>query len=58
MERKIIICKGSANIPARFWSWMVCIKEEFTEDVKNQGFVESECIKYLTLKQLDYLETI
>jgi len=51
---KIIICKGTANIPARFWCWIVC-EEEFTKDIKNQGFVKSECTKYLSREQLNFL---
>jgi len=52
---KIIICKGTANIPPRFWSWIVCCEDEFTEDIKKQGFIKTECAKYLTLEQLKYL---
>jgi len=52
---KIIICKGSANTPPRFWSWAVCAEEEFTEVMKEHGIVRSECTKYLTREQLDFL---
>jgi len=58
MDRKIIICGGSANTPARFWEWVVCLESEFTEAMKEGGWVKSECTNYLTLKQLEYLKNI
>lgn len=53
--KKIIICKGNANTPARFWNWAVGTEEEYTEDMKNEGWILSECIQYLTKEQLKYL---
>jgi len=44
MDRKIIICGG--------------LECEFTEAMKESGWVKSECTNYLTLKQLEYLKNI
>ena len=52
---KLIICLGRANEPASFWDWAVCTKEEFTEDMKKEGWVLSETTKYLSKKQIEYL---
>jgi len=54
-NNKIIICRGTANIPTRFWAWAVCVEEEFTKVMKEHGWVKSETTKYLTKEQLNYL---
>ncbi|MEK5209138.1 hypothetical protein [Psychrobacillus sp. FSL H8-0510] len=53
---KIIICKGNDRMPARFWAWAVCKKEEFTESMKEGGWVESGSSKYLNSNQFNYLD--
>jgi hypothetical protein len=39
----------------RFWEWAVGTEEEFTEEMKAQGWIKSECKEYLSIEQLNYL---
>jgi len=55
LEEKIIICKGEAFTPPRFWKWIVITEGGFTEIMKNHGWVKSECTKYLSSEQLTSL---
>lgn len=56
-EEKIIISKGNAWTPARFWSWAVCTKEEFkNENYSNDGWIESKTTMYLDKEQLEFLQ--
>lgn len=57
-ENKIIVCNGDLHTPPRYWSWGVCKEEEFTEKLKENGWVKSDCIKYLNKEQIDYLNLI
>jgi hypothetical protein len=53
--KKIIISKGDAYTPERFWERAVCSEEEFTDTLKESGWVKSTCTKYLSTTQLAYL---
>lgn len=52
LEEKIILCKGEAFTPPRFWKWIVITEAGFTEIMKNYGWVKSDCTKYLSSEQL------
>lgn len=52
---KIIICNGNAHLLPLFWEWATCTEEEYTEELKSNGWVKSTSTKYLTRNQLDYL---
>lgn len=56
-DNKIIICIGGSNEPARFWNWAIGTEEEYTKEMKDKGWVKSQCRKYLSIKQLKYLNS-
>ena len=37
--------------------WAVCTEDEYTENMKEEGWVKSDCRKYLTRQQLEYLNS-
>jgi hypothetical protein len=55
MNDKVIICRGSALIPARFWDRAVCSIEEYTKELKESGWVITQSRLYLNKDQLSYL---
>lgn len=55
-DKKIILTKGGGLLPARFWSWGICTEYECNKKgFLEKGWVKSECTKYLTEEQLNYL---
>lgn len=53
--KNLVICRGVATIPARFWEWAVCTSGEYTEEMCKQGWVKSSCLKYLSERQRSLL---
>jgi len=56
MEKKLILCKGNAFIPQRFWSWAVCLEKEYTDEMKAEGWSISTCRTYLQPNLLAFLD--
>ena len=56
-NRKMIICKGNAFIPERFWDWTVCFLTEYTEELKSQGWINRNNQRYLNEEQLAFLQS-
>jgi hypothetical protein len=54
--KKIILCRGSALYPARFWWWGVGYENEYTDKDKENGYIISACRKYLTKEQIEFLD--
>ena len=55
---KIIIVKGDALTPQRFWVKAVCEKDQFTEKLEDEGWVQTTNRKFLTDKQIAYLKQL
>lgn len=53
---KIILIKGNAHTPSRFWQRMVCEKREFSSEHKKEGWIETDNRQFLTDKQIAYLD--
>lgn len=51
----IVMSKGDAMTPARFWSYIVCESDE-KEIHKHNGFVVTHVRKYLSPEQLKMLD--
>ena len=55
MPKKIISINGSAGAPPLFWGRVVCEASEFTDNHRNDGWVETKSRAHLTQEQLAYL---
>lgn len=53
---KIIITKGDALTPARFWERAVCEEHEFTDELKAEGWTETDSRTYLSDGQIAQLD--
>ncbi|MGX1266677.1 hypothetical protein RKD55_004621 [Rossellomorea marisflavi] len=53
---KIIIVKGDALTPQRFWMKAVCERNQFTEKLESEGWVQTTNREFLTDDQIAYLE--
>ncbi|MGX1195798.1 hypothetical protein [Metabacillus sp. SLBN-84] len=48
----IIVTKGNADTPPRFWARAICEKHELTEDLIKDGWIETSSRLFLSEAQL------
>lgn len=53
---KIIITKGDAFTPPRFWETAICEDHEFTDELKAEGWAESNNRTHLSVEQIAHLD--